>query len=195
MGNIFDTLETVSLVSYILAILFFLVAVMLFFVFQVPKLFGDISGANAKKAIENIRKQNEQTGNKAYKPSAVNMERGKLTAKISPSGNLENTGTQTAFTSQTEKIGENNMLPSSETVVLDQVSSSGETVVLDQISNEGETVVLDNVHQSEYESAQTTVLSENMIENGVQNVEESITDESVYLDVDIGFSQSAEIIE
>ena len=84
-----ELIQTLSMVAYIFAGVLFLLAVALFFLLDVPKLYNDISGRTARKAIEQIRQQNESTGNKAYKPSSVNAERGKLTDRISKSGRLQ----------------------------------------------------------------------------------------------------------
>lgn len=84
-----ELLQNISLAAFVVAGVLFLAAVTLFFLFNVPKIFGEVTGSTARKAIANIRQQNEQTGNKAYKPSPVNAERGKLTDKITPSGRLE----------------------------------------------------------------------------------------------------------
>ena len=66
----------------------FILSVLLFIFLKIPKVISDLTGATARKAIKNIRAQNEASGNKAYKGSAVNEARGKLTDKISPSGNI-----------------------------------------------------------------------------------------------------------
>jgi len=95
-----------------------------------------VSGATARKAIDNIRKQNAESGDKAYKPSPVNAERGKLTDKITPSGNLL---AQSAFplgiSVGTNKLASNDIalavaLQSNETTVLEETMYYGETAVL-----------------------------------------------------------------
>ena len=63
----------------ILAGIMFAVSVLVFFLLKIPTVIGDLTGANARKAIENIRNQNESTGDKTYRSSQVNRERGKLT--------------------------------------------------------------------------------------------------------------------
>ena len=68
----------------VLAGIMLVVSVLLFFLLNIPHVFGDLTGRNARKAIENIRNQNASSGDKLYKTSAVNRERGKLTDKISP---------------------------------------------------------------------------------------------------------------
>ena len=122
----------------ILATVMLAITVILFFVYKIPTVIGDLTGANARKAIENIRNQNENSGDKLYKTSQVNRERGKITDKISPSGNLLRGDTDAlgGGAMATEKIGMQESAP--ETTVL---STANETVVLD--SNVDETTVLD----------------------------------------------------
>lgn len=120
-----------------LAVLMLLISVLLFFVYKIPHVVGDLTGANARKAIENIRNQNEISGDKLYKTSKVNRERGKLTDKISPSGRLIRNPTDLlgGGAMATEKIGTQNLQPiADETTVLD--AGANETTVLDAGGNE-----------------------------------------------------------
>lgn len=138
----------------ILAAVMLVATVILFFVYKIPTVIGDLTGANARKAIENIRNQNESSGNKLYKTSQINRERGKLTDKISPSGSLmrDPSGILVGGGAMaTEKIS-TQQLPPEETTVLD---TANETTVLDN-SDVGETTLLDAVDtpatfQIEYE--------------------------------------------
>ncbi len=114
-----------------LGAILFVVSVILFFTLRIPKVISDLTGRTARKAIENIRLQNEQTGDKSYQSSAVNLERGKLTDKISRSGRLiPRNSTPFGTGIITEKIS---------TQKLSQ-DDSGETTVLGEA---GETAVLD----------------------------------------------------
>lgn len=134
---------------------FFIIAVVLFFTLNIPKVISDLTGRTARKAIENIRMQNEQSGDKTYQSSAVNLERGKLTDKISRSGRLmPRAGTPFGTGVITEKISTAELeQPVGETDVLDQ--PAGETDVLTSIAGEtdvlapaaGETEVLTPVNQ------------------------------------------------
>lgn len=139
----------------ILAAVMLVVTVILFFVYKIPTVIGDLTGANARKAIENIRNQNESSGDKLYKTSQVNRERGKLTDKISPSGSLmrDPSGVLGGGAMATEKISTQELPPeANETTVLD---AANETTVLN--SEFGETTLLDAqsdvapVFQIEYE--------------------------------------------
>lgn len=134
--------------------IFFVIAVILFFTLKIPKVISDLTGRTARKAIENIRMQNEQSGDKTYQSSAVNLERGKLTDKISQSGRLMprdatpfGTGviTEKISTMELEQpAGETDVLSvTEETSVLS--NPAGETEVLASVA--GETEVLAPVEQ------------------------------------------------
>lgn len=135
--------------------IFFVIAVILFFTLKIPKVISDLTGRTARKAIENIRMQNEQSGDKTYQSSAVNLERGKLTDKISQSGRLmPRDATPFGTGVITEKISTMELeQPAGETDVLDQpigetdvlAPAVGETDVLAPAA--GETEVLAPVEQ------------------------------------------------
>ena len=165
-----ELLQTLSLISYLLAGILFLVAVALFFLLQVPKLFGDITGSNARKAIENIRQQNESTGDKAYKPSKVNAQRGKVTDKMTASGKLappRDTGMGVSM--QTAKL---KGMPAEATTVLQPAEEttllgSNETTVLQPETTGNETTVLS---QPAPTAAETTLLTPSMPSGGETTV-------------------------
>lgn len=139
----YDAYQLIFLGGLILSGLFLVTTVILFFVLKIPRVIGDLSGANARKAIEEIRSQNEQSGEKTYKPSAVNRERGKITDKMTRSGKLIKTPSAGIGGHQTAKIStmelDTEMLPAEETTVLSQPAS--ETTVLGAAAA-GETMLL-----------------------------------------------------
>lgn len=164
-----ETLHLLSMVAYIAAFVLLVLAVVLFFLLDVPKLYGDISGRTARKAIEAIRKQNEASGNKAYKPSAVNAERGKLTDKITQSGRLQPSTAGLPVSVGTEKLDTATLIP--QTGATEQLPTSipETTLLYGQQETAGETEVL------------------------VQGNE--VQGQTFVLDVEISFSASSEIIE
>lgn len=93
-----DILQTLSIVSYILSVLFIVLAVALWFIFKITNVIGDLSGRNAKKSIAQMRQNNERTGDKSYKVSKKNLTREKLTGTMEGLGkntmpsNIEETG-------------------------------------------------------------------------------------------------------
>lgn len=170
-----ELLQAISLVAFIVAAILFLVAVALFFLFNVPKVFGEVTGSTARKAIENIRQQNEQTGNKAYRPSPVNAERGRLTDKITPSGKLEKKNGNSGVSVGTEKLraAENN-------------NSSQETNILSV--NQGVITVLNE------DTDETTVLSNAEVISDMPT-QNNINADDFFVEIELGYTESSEIIE
>ena len=130
----YESYRLIFLIGAILAGAMLVLAVVLFFVLKIPRVIGDLSGANARKAIENIRNQNTQTGEKVHKSSAVNKERGRVTDKISPSGRIKPpAGAPGAGAMTTQKLGaEQLQTGAAETTILD----GNETTILQPQSNE-----------------------------------------------------------
>lgn len=209
-----ELLQILSLVSFIVAGVFLLVSVALFFLLDVPKLYGELSGRTAKKAIEAIRQQNETSGNKALNPSTVNQARGKLTERISTSGKISKSVTVSGIGVGTQKFATSELAPqAAETTVLGGnettvLSNGGETTVLASSGNEttvltqstSETTILTQT------AAETTVLrqAENMESAGSTStlpyaepmVSEAISAKSHFvLEVEMYFASSTEIIE
>jgi len=172
----YDVYMMIFEVGRILAILMFVVSLILFFVLKIPAVIGDLFGATARKAIENIRNQNEESGEKAYKSSAVNKERGKLTDKISPSGSLHSKPSdKLGFGMKTEKISTQRLdsEDAGETTVL---SAANETTVLS--SGIGETEVLNEAPVFN----ETTLLSPDMMAPSTESN-----------DVQMGFGDTTEL--
>lgn len=151
------------IIAAIVAAVMLIVTVLLFFLFKIPSVIGDLSGATARKAIKEIREQNEKTGDKGYSPSAYNVQRGKVTDKISGSGRINRNASSGFGGINTSKISTQSLIEqaqASETTVLENMQGdsttvlnpqSNETTVLNQQSNE--TTVLSP------QSNETTVLS------------------------------------
>jgi len=118
--------------SAMLAVLTLAISVFLFILFKIPKVIGDVTGRTIKKAVKEIREQNMNSGDKAYKPSPINMARGKLTDKITPSGKLIQKADLPGTIFQTAEIGEQDTITADETEVLieDDESGAGTTTLL-----------------------------------------------------------------
>lgn len=155
----------------------FVVSVLLFIFLKVPKLISDLTGRTAKKAIKSIREQNEASGDKGYKVSAFNEARGKLTDKISPSGNVIQQHQMQMRGIDTTKIS---------TQELAYEEHSSETTVL----NANETSVLETTAE------ETSVLSEPMAgETSVLTSEIAPVDNTFAIEYEITFIHTNEIIE
>ena len=129
MSLTYDNYRLIFIVAAILCGIMLVTSILLFILLRIPKVIGDLSGATAKKAIENIRNQNEASGDKTYKTSAVNQSRGKITDKISPSGRLQrNPSGPIAGAMATEKIGDAQP-PAAETAVLAEPTAAETTIL------------------------------------------------------------------
>lgn len=74
-----ETLSMISIIAFAAAGICLMMAVIFFIRFKIPSVIGDLSGRNARRSIEQMRKFNEKSGNKSYKPSKTNAGRGKIT--------------------------------------------------------------------------------------------------------------------
>ncbi len=169
----YDVFRYIFIGAAIASGLMLVTSIVLFFVLRIPKVVNDLTGRTAKKAIEAIRMQNEQTGDKAYKSSAVNMQRGKVTDKISPSGRLQQREETPFGTGRiTEKISTSRLSREDlgETTVLD---TANETTVLG--GEYGETTVLGG------EYGETTVLSAPEAQPQIQPQQFTIEYEITYI--------------
>ena len=133
-----DILHTLSIVSFVLAVLFVALAVVLWFVFKIPNVIGDLSGRNAKKSIARMRQNNERTGDKSYKTSEKNLARGKLTGTMEGTGkstnpsNIEETGLLNENLAKGYDEQATGLLLDDATGLLDEF---GETVALEEKIN------------------------------------------------------------
>ena len=78
----YDQYRWIFIIAAAAAGLALVVAVVLFFVLKIPRVIGELSGRTARKAIEGIRSQTEQSGDKERKPSGT----GKLQNKPARKG-------------------------------------------------------------------------------------------------------------
>lgn len=83
-----ELLQTLSLISYILAGVLFLASVVLFFRLKVPTLWGEVSGRTARKAIRAM-KWNHENENNSPVPLPNAQTNSKLTAKIARANSAE----------------------------------------------------------------------------------------------------------
>ncbi len=145
----YDIYRYIFIGAAILCGIMFIVSVLVFIFLKIPKVISDLSGATAKKAIKNIREQNEASGDKGYQVSAFNQARGKLTDKISPSGNIiEQYRMQMAAVGTTKIDTQELPAVNSETTVLDS-KEAGETTVLSEALDIADTTVLNEDVQNQ----------------------------------------------
>ena len=121
-----ELLQTLSLVLFIAAGVALLTAVALFFLLDIKKVVGDLSGATARKAIRNIREQNENAADNDYSAA---------TDRITGSGRIERKAPGQAGAPPTEKFATTELaISAQETTVLSP--AAGETTILAPAADE-----------------------------------------------------------
>lgn len=173
----YDIYRYIFIGAAILCGIMFIVSILIFIFLKIPKVISDLTGATARKAIKNIREQNEASGDKGYKVSAFNEARGKLTDKISPSGNVIQQHQMQMRGIDTTKI---------DTQELQVDETANQTTVLDSYN---ETSVLDNTGAGE-----TSVLSEVMTSGETTVLSEATNDSAFTIEYEITFIHTNEII-
>lgn len=173
-----------------LSVIMLIVSVTLFFGFNIPNVIGDLTGSNARKGIENIRNRNQITGQKTYKSSKVNKDRGKVTSKIGVEIHTDNLKVGAMGTSKLDA-------PASETTLLNTASETtllntgSETTIL---SAANETTIL----SEQVPSNETTLLVEHPIFYGNETAvldESQLLPEDFTIEFDITYVFSDETIE
>lgn len=84
-----ETWGITAIIGFSLSAIALVAAVFIFFRLKIPAVIGDLSGKTVAREIQAIRDSNVASGVKAHKSSRVNIDRGKLTEKVSDSGHRD----------------------------------------------------------------------------------------------------------
>lgn len=72
----------IAIVGFSLAGIALVAAVIMFIKMNIPAIIGDLTGKTVAREIKAMRELNASSGDKRFRPSAVNLERGTLTEKV-----------------------------------------------------------------------------------------------------------------
>lgn len=75
----------IAIVGFSLSGIALVASIILFIKMDILAIIGDLTGKTVAREIKAMRETNAASGDKHFRPSAVNMERGKLTEKVTPS--------------------------------------------------------------------------------------------------------------
>lgn len=75
----------IAIVGFSLSGIALVASIILFIKMDILAIIGDLTGKTVAREIKAMRETNAASGDKHFRPSAVNMERGTLTEKVSPS--------------------------------------------------------------------------------------------------------------
>ena len=98
-----QTLNAVSVASFILGAVFLFIAVYLWFHFDIPTIFGALTGRTAKKSIAKFREENTKSAYTGYRRSSANDNRPTVTKEITSGNRISPYGSENA----TELLEEN----------------------------------------------------------------------------------------
>ncbi len=216
-----EQLQMLSMAGYIASGGFLVSTVLLFFILKIPRLIEDMTGVTARRAIEDIRRQNEGGGRSGNHTAVKRKVRGSHTDKISSSGRLrytsgEKPGTVTAKRVSTGLTEHMRGGMAEETTLLMQGGMAEETALLMQGGMAEETSLLMQGGMAEETSllmqegtgTAAAVLQQTMIQGNTVPAMAGSTEElsqhqalqdrakaSVVVQVDIGFSESSETVD
>lgn len=77
-----DILSLISTISFILSGICLIVAVLLWFVFKIPAVIGDLSGRTARKSIAKMHESNGKSSGQGYRSGAENTPRRKSAGAV-----------------------------------------------------------------------------------------------------------------
>ncbi len=154
----YDMYRYIFIVSMVLCILMAVISVLIFIFMKIPSIIGDLSGSTARRAIENIRRSNENLLD--IQSSTTNTGKIKRTEKISIPKQSEN--------SLTQKINISN-----ETALL----YTNNTAIL----NTGNTTVLQD---KEYNNLENSEITSKSMDNVLEKQPIEIIDEVVFVNSD-----------
>lgn len=131
----YETYRSIFMGGAICSLVFLLLSVALFFLLQIPRVIGNLSGSAARKAIAGIRQQNEQTKDPVARTAnlqrqrpagrGATMEMGMKTEKIDTAVNLSTSPNETTVL----------YMPANETTVLSpQDAWQGTIQIIDEIT-------------------------------------------------------------
>ena len=75
----------IAIVGFSLAGIALIVAVFMFIKMNIPSVIGDLTGKTVAREIKAMREFNNSKGDRRFRPSKVNLERGTLTEKVDTS--------------------------------------------------------------------------------------------------------------
>ena len=140
-----EQLRMISAAGYLASGVFFAATVIMFFVFRNPQLIRDITGVTARRAIEDIRRQNEEDGKSGNRVVVRKKGWNYHTGQMSPSQYASKGTSGPRAAKKAEKIGLTGTVAkrtSEETTVLVQERmEEGTTVLVQGSMGEGTTIL------------------------------------------------------
>ena len=116
-----NTWLIIAIIGFSLSGIALIAAVIMFIRLNIPAIIGDLTGRTVAREIKAMRDTNASSGDKRFRPSAVNLERGTLTEKVLSDNDTEvlsDNATEVLDTNATEVLSDGTEVLSNETTVL-----------------------------------------------------------------------------
>lgn len=150
----------IAIIGFSLAGIALIIAVFMFIKMNIAAVIGDLSGKTVAREIKAMREFNKSKGDRSFRPSKINLERGTLTEKVENSQDNRDVIGVAHASKRLDKPPSNDHR-SSGTIGLNDFET-GSTDILD-IGNNPTEMLIDNA---------TGVLIDRKAENGQQNATE-----------------------
>lgn len=154
-----QVLSNISIILFVIAVVFAIASIVIWFVFKIPEVIGDLSGRNARKSIEHMRAETE---NKKRSLIHRKAESGMISDPTETMDGISKQNVQ-RINDETGLLSENaaSVRSSTETALLteEDVTASLETGEL------GETQLMDGVLERKPSSIKLRMINEVMIIN------------------------------
>ena len=104
-----ETLSMISMIAFVAAGVFFVVSIIFWGIFKIPFVIGDLSGRNARKSIEQMRKNNEKAGKanqtrRKKEKKTVKKQKRRSVGKMPETGLLEESKAKDLEENETELL-------------------------------------------------------------------------------------------
>lgn len=173
----------IAIIGFSLAGIALVIAIFMFVKMNIPSVIGDLSGKTVAREIKAMREFNNANGDRSFRSSKVNLERGTLTEKVENSQSNRKTNAETHVSKRLDNFKSRELLnkktysSGSDTVGLNDFEINP-TEVLDEFNeltemlSDSETEVL-NENATEVLSNDTTVLNGTTVLNETEKLTEN----------------------
>ncbi len=165
----YEAYYNIFIISLTISAVMLIIAMVLFFVLKIPNVIGDLSGSNARKAIDSIRNQSSSSGSAKRKTINSNKNKSRIVGGAINTGSLEKNSNRIGASYSTANVGIKNKVKIQypEDIQPNYKNNNNQiqtTVLGNEYSNEQVQTTLLN-YNNEKDSNETTILTNNYLNN------------------------------
>lgn len=180
----------IAIIGFSLAGIALIIAIFMFVKMNIPSVIGDLSGKTVAREIKAMREFNNANGDRRFRPSKVNLERGALTEKVETSQDNKKAMAEAHASKRLDNV------KSGELSEKKTYNSGSGTVGLNDFEINPTDVLAEGNEPTEMLSnGETEVLNENETEVLNENATEVLSNETTVLNGTTVLSETEELIE